>query len=903
MVKRTLLALLLTTSTALASDISLGVKLYRDGLYSLAAKTFRENLNNLKGEKFKRVYRFAYLSFLKAKDYKGLEQFVNFWENNYPEFHRGELLALQTLLALKKGIPIDKAFPLQELKSLPINEKIGFFYALSNGELSPEELYFVVNAVSKDVELKGALKESGFLKTALKKATESNNYQLIDLIFDTYGRWFKTPEETVQFIRYLERKKQFQDAVVEAEKLFKKYPSRRTKLELARAYYLSGQFQKAEKLLKNPKSTEEKYLLAWTLYKLGKAREIPGVIGLTVKKPEEPEKLRVLEEFYRGNFDLEKLLKFYPELYVKALLFSFSESLPEKEVGSPHDLGYLYYERGLYNKAQKELEKAIQNPTEKLTTARTLYLLGKLGTLNTQVGNVVYNQLMGSYQNTPYYKASLLDAAKVYLYSGNPALSLKLLQFAYNQKVNRGEEILKLMGRAYFNTGNYKKAVEALKNLEDGEARTLLAFSLYQTGKKKESYKVVKRELKEMGLFPEVNGGRAIVLSKELGKTGELPKLPLKSPTVQTMAAVVSKDVKLAEKLFTGVPQREKTALALFLSKFYEEKNPQKAMFYLTQLFNLSSDEETSLFAKQFINHLAYKSGNFEPLLFNDPYFIAYNPENTSTDTTTLVSKAEDYLSQGELGKAYGLLKLALQRTTLPELRNRIVERLVEIDLRQKNYSRALKDASLTPDSNLKNFLLFKTYLSMGRLVDAYTAAQNVKDINSIPEKERGYFLAKLAHYYKLTGNKEKAIKLTEELIKMGKLSSAGYDDLISLGILAQEQGKLNLARKLVEEAMKKARTKEQKAESLFWKAAIEAQEGDLDSAIIDYLKIPYEIDVEPWSSTALYRAAQLFEEKGDLKQALKLYRRVAKLKRGTKEGEVAAEKVKSLLQRLNREE
>lgn len=902
MIKRTLFALLLTGSTALASDISLGVKLYRDGLYSLAAKTFKENLNSLKGKNFKKVYRIAYLSFLKAKDYKGLEELVNFWEKNYLQFHGGELLALQTLLALKKGIPIDKAFPIQELKALPIGEKIGFFYALSKGELSPEDTYYVIKTAAKDLELKGAIKDSGFLKTALEKATEKNNYQLIDLIFDTYGRWFKTPDETVQFIRYLERKKQFQDAVVEAEKLYKKHPNSKTKLELAKAYYLAGQYKKAAKLLKNPQSTEEKYLLAWTLYKLGKPREIPKVIGLNVSRPEEPENLRVLEDFYNGKFDFEELKKLYPELYVKALLFSFSSQIPEGEIGSPHDLGYLYYERGLYNKAQGELEKAIQNPTEKLTTARTLYLLGKLGTLNLQVGNVVYNQLMGNYQDTPYYRESLINAAKVYLYSGNPSLALKLLKFAYNQG-KRTEETVKLMGIALFNMEDYRNASEVLKKVNDGEVKTFLAFSLYQMGEKSKSFKVLKKELKEDGLFPEVNGGRAVFLAKEIGKTEEISKLPLNSPTVETMAAVVSKNPKLAHRVFSRAPQREKIVLSLFLSQFYENKNPQKAMFYLTELFNLSPDEETSKFAKQYINYLAYKSGKFEPLLFNDPYFIAYNPENTTTDTSTLVAKAEDYLSQGELGKAYGLLKLALQRTTNPELKDKVAERLVDIDLKLKTYSRVLKDSQLASNDSLKNFLLFKTYLSMGRLVDAYTAAQNVKDINRIPQEERGYFLAKLAHYYKLTGEKEKALELTQEIVKAGELPSANYDDLVSLGILAQEQGKLDLAQKLINEAMKKAETKEQKAESLFWKAAIEAQKGDTDSAIIDYLKIPYELNVEPWSSTALYRAAQLFEEKGNLEQALKLYRKVVKLKRGTKEGEVAAEKVKSLLQRLNREE
>ncbi|MEO2065876.1 MAG: tetratricopeptide repeat protein, partial [Desulfurobacteriaceae bacterium] len=185
----------------------------------------------------------------------------------------------------------------------------------------------------------------------------------------------------------------------------------------------------------------------------------------------------------------------------------------------------------------------------------------------------------------------------------------------------------------------------------------------------------------------------------------------------------------------------------------------------------------------------------------------------------------------------------------------------------------------------------------------AYQYAKEVKSVSELPKEERAPFLAKLARYYKLTGNKEEALKLVSQLLKEGDPSKVDYDDLISLSLLAQERGSTDVAKRLIDEALKRAENKEQRAESLFWKASIEAQEGKIDDAIIDYMKIAYDFKgIEPWSSTALYRAAQLFEEKGNYRQALKLYRKVSKLKRGTKEGEIAAEKVKSLLKKIKEE-
>ncbi|TCK06519.1 tetratricopeptide repeat protein [Phorcysia thermohydrogeniphila] len=898
------------TTASYAADLSFGVKLFKDGLYSLASKTFSENIESLSPESFKKYYKYIYLSFLKSGDFKNLKEFIRYWEKNFPRFHRGELLSLKTLLGLKEGKPIEELIKKDDLTPLSIKDKVAFFKTIANFPPSSEELYYLLSIASKDIELKGAVKESGLLSLALKKATEEGNTSLADLIFEAYGRWFESPEERIQFVKYLERKKRFKDALLEAEKLYKKYPSDRARLELAKVLYLNGKYKEALKLLQNPKTEEERYLKAWCYFKLGEARKIPQLIGLNVSRPQTPEKIKVLLNFYKGKFELKELKKLYPELYLKALIFSFSTEIPEK-VGSLHDLGYIYYERGLYMRALSTLEEAVQEGSEKLSMPRTLFLLGKLGSVNADVVSTVYTELMNSYQNTPYYAEAVVPAAKAYLLKGNTNLSLKLLKYAESQLKKRSDEVKKLIALAYRNSGNFRSSVKYFLSIKkkDGEVMTFLPFDLYQLGKKEAAYKLLKLYLKRKGLYPEVNEGRFIYLSKELKKVKELNKFRFSSPVTSLLAAAVSNNLKKIKELLPSLPEREKIAGALLLATALERKNPNRAMEYLTTVFNLSTDENTSQYAKQFINYLAFKSGNLEPLLFNDPKFIAYNPENSIETVDTLVSKAEDYVSVGEYGKAYGLLKLALERTSSQELRKEIVKKLVYIDLKRRNYSRALKDVKLLPlknqsDKDLKNFLRFKIYLAMGKLVDAYSAAESVKDIKNIPKEERETFIAKLAGYYKLTGDREKALELLEKLVSSGNLSKLAYDDLINLAIFAEKEGKLKEANLLINEAMKKAKRKEQKVESLFWKASLQAKMGNTSEAILNYMKIAYEYpDVEPWASTAIYRAAQLFEEKGDLKQALKLYQKVVKLKRGTKEGEIAAERVKSLLQRIGKEE
>ena len=91
---RILLLSLILSADSYAGDLNLGVKLFKDGLYSLASKTFSESIEGLSPGDFKKYYKYIYLSFLKSKSFADLKRFTEYWERNFPRFHRGELLGL-----------------------------------------------------------------------------------------------------------------------------------------------------------------------------------------------------------------------------------------------------------------------------------------------------------------------------------------------------------------------------------------------------------------------------------------------------------------------------------------------------------------------------------------------------------------------------------------------------------------------------------------------------------------------------------------------------------------------------------------------------------------------------------------------------------------------------------------
>ncbi|OMH41015.1 tetratricopeptide repeat protein [Desulfurobacterium indicum] len=899
--KKIIIASLFFAATASAADINFGLKLYKDGMYELADQTFSQILTS-PPENLKPYLSPMAETFLKTKDINSLKRLLKVWKERYPSYKKGYYLGLSTFVNISEGKKLKDVFDETSFLSLPVKEKIDFLKVLAKAPLSTDEKFYILTLGKKRLDVKGALADSGFLEKFAEETIKNKHQDITDYIFANYGDWLKGKEFELPYIKYLERQKKYDDALIKLRKLYKKDKSPEILFEMAKVYYLKGNYKTAIKLAKNINTTEAKFLRAWAYFKSGRKREAFKELNMNIQKPVMPESLKVAINFIEGKINPDEIKKFYPEYYYRALLFTFSPAADEKvKKINNHDAGMFFYERGNFEKAFDYLKRAVNSRKGFYLTPRTLYLIGKVAVINKDMGNMLYSEIANNFQNTPYYKASIIPYAQSLILKGNFDAAAKLLKYGIEQFKIDSIQARKLLGEAYYYEGNYKKASLTLKPIisKDDEAFHFFILSEFYGGKKRAAFEYLKVKLNNNRLFPEINYGRLCYLAAKLGKTSSLKKVPLpKEPFAAAMFAVLTNNKKLMKSLIYKTTGMVREALLYKLA--IGEKTPEKRFVYLSLLKAVAENPETANFAEKMEEYDAYRFGRFDNLLLNNPEFIAYNPENDISDINSIIEKANDYLESNGILKAYGLYKLAAERTTDPNIRTEVVTKMVKIDMKLKNYKRAIRDVNLIPDAgqkenDIKNYLLTEIYYKEGRLLDALNAGKAVTNINNIPETERVKFAATLASLYKLAGNEEKAMELLNYIVKKGHLSEINYDDLVNLALFLDKKGKHTEAIELLKEANKKARKKEQKAESLFWLASIEEETGNREKALMDYLKIYYEIGVEPWTSTALYRAANLLEEKGSYQQALKLLKKVVKIKGQSPEGIRAFEKIKEI--------
>ncbi len=881
---------------AFASGIPMGIRLYQNGMYDLAAKSFESQIKKMPLSEFKSNYRIIYRAFIKANDTSGLGQLILYWQGSCPSFKKGELSGIKFV---SSGRPFVFSSLNKTLSNLSIDQKVGFFKALSVYPFNASEINSIILLGEKNLDVKGALKESGFLESSIRRLSKGENYAIIDRIFDIYGSWFTSPFLRNQYVNYLERKGEYAKAVLEAKKLFKNNPSDANRLTLARALYLNGDYKSALKASNDLKNV--KYLKAWCYYKLNRINDVVKVLNMKVSKPKPLRSLDALLNFFKGKFNFEGLKKFYPKLYIKSLLFSFNnDMLKEPILVDKHDLGFLYYETGNYNMAVKVLEKAMTTDSKSPLVPRTLYLLGKLTSINEQPATVLYQNLSSDYSNTPYCRQSLVPLSRIYIYNGNYLLASKLLNYAVSLGM-KNDNVYRLLGLSNFYMGKYNRSLVAFNGIKrkNGEDLNFMIYDLFKLKRYGDSFRLALTDVKHNNVLSDVNAGRLVYLSNLLNKNVDVSDVNESLPnTLRLMLAISSKKPRRVEKLLPFESGTCKLASIYYLANFYEDKKPLLSLRFFEQLSEISNDENIRNFSSQMAEYIAFKVHRIDVVFLNNPEFIANDPENSILPISTLISKAQDYMDRKDYLKAYGLLKLCLKRSS-STLKSDIVFRMVNIDIHEGNFKRALEDLSYLPEGDIRNFLLFEVYSKMGNDVDAYSYAEKVKDFKSIPKAYETRFLAKLASYYKLTGKTSKALALTDMILN-GNMNTISYDNLVTLGLLLNDNGRFKDAKKLFEASTKKAKNDEQRAESTFWLASSFEKAGDRDDALLNYLKVYYNYqNVEPWSVTALYRAAQLLENEGKLGQALSLYKEVVNIKGNSKEGRTAALKVNEIEKRI----
>jgi tetratricopeptide (TPR) repeat protein len=901
---KTILAILILTVSAFASDVQLGLKLYKDGMYELSAKAFEKALISAEPSEIKDQVHLIASVFVKTGKFDDLAKLRDIWSFNFRNFRPGFLAGIDVILTIHQGKPIQSVVDKSFLSKFGLEERVDFFRAISIYNLNQTEELYLLKICNDDTEFKGAIVESGLVGKIANKAAKRKDYSLLDYLFDNYGKWLTGSDFKIEYIKFLERKGRNSEALVELEKLFKKNPADSVRFELARAYYLNGNYKEAIKVSSPLDTKEAKYLRAWSFYKLGDFNSIVRELSIDISKPNEPESISVFSRFLSGEIDPDKIREFYPSYYVRSLLFSFSDDNLPSGFKSSEELfytGYLFYEKGEFKSALSFLKKAVGNMKNPSLAPATLYLIGRLSSRNLDISSMIYREILNRYPNTPYYRSSLLPAAETFFLQGNFPAALKILRYAREQLKIECDELKKLIGLSYFYMGNYKRAVKELLSVrtKDFEVLNALSYSYFKIGEKKKSIAILREIVRRKLPFYNIAFGRLIFLSKEPGSSDFLKGISYpEDDLLKAMWVSVAGNVKDMKKVAGEIHGIVKVGLLNILAN--KESSPEDRIEAYSLMEMLAQRDDVEKFAHNMKVYLAFNSKSIEPLILNDPEFIAYNPANDISDVNSLIEKAKDYEESGQVLKAYGLYRLSLERLTDENQRLKVILKLIDLDLKQGNFKKALSDADLIQRKNTKlsdvyNFCMFRIYNYMGKTLKSYEFADKVADINNIPEEYRVNFAGKLASYYKLSGKREKALKLIGFLLEKG-LENVDYDDLVRLSIFADKEGKLDDAIALIKAAVKKAKTKEQKVESLFWLSSYNEKLGKEDKALIGYLKIYYEFNnVEPWASTSIYRAAEILEKKGDLNQALKLYRKVVEIKGNTDEGLKAKKKVRDL--------
>jgi len=210
------------------------------------------------------------------------------------------------------------------------------------------------------------------------------------------------------------------------------------------------------------------------------------------------------------------------------ILKSFAERIPPDDSGAHNNLAIVYYNKGLYDEAVDQLEKALKiDPNFVLARNNLDIILKKTGRLEAKVERLARGidrepydevktlELADTYRKLNRYSQSIIFYRKVLDYNQGSfeahyglGITLKLLgkyddaleEVKRALEIKIAPEVYKTLGEIYFNKGVVDLAI---KNFQESisldslsaEGHFLLGFALGEKGKIKESLEQVKKAI------------------------------------------------------------------------------------------------------------------------------------------------------------------------------------------------------------------------------------------------------------------------------------------------------------------------------------------------------------------------------------------------------------------------
>lgn len=226
---------------------------------------------------------------------------------------------------------------------------------------------------------------------------------------------------------------------------------------------------------------------------------------------------------------------------------------------------------------------------------------------------------------------------------------------------------------------------------------------------------------------------------------------------------------------------------------------------------------------------------------------------------------------------------------------------LAEGDTRRamQHYRALIRQYAQTPLLALASYREGVILLQGGRLQAAIQPLQQAAQRTLDAEiRERAWY--HLGKIHVQLEQREAAVAVLRRLLQEGTMAFATEAEHLNVGLMLQQMADYGTAMQVLQRIARRATTMRIRAEVQFWIAETYQLQGDVQTALRAYQQVASQYpDARKWSLTALFRAGEIYEQRQQYAEAIKMYQRVATVDPEHPRGRYAAERAQRLKQKL----
>ena len=656
------------------------------------------------------------------------------------------------------------------------------------------------------------------------------------------------------------------------------------------------------------------------------------------KDPLHGELMLLLAEAYKGSGrdDLE-------EMTHREIIKRYADSVASKK--ALFSLGNISFKKGLFEASVIYFREYLEQDSlgafadgASYHLAESFFKLGKMDEAKTN-----YSSLIEKYRDSDFLIPSRLRLADIEALSGKYLSAAKLYSSLAGKAPSKDrEDIIWKMAGFYMKAEAFKSAHKAyrdyIKKYPESDrvkkANLFLGEIEYLSGN-------YKKGIKRFSKIVDVKG-----------KGGFLPENALRLAWGYIKLNQMPDALKILDLIIEKYPKSEESATAYYLKGWLAQEGNRlkKANKEYRKLLNkfegspVEEDVKWQIGVNQFIlgeykgaiksfksfskdfpdsyragDMMVRKSysalGDFKKALESSPAFFDGSPDKT----VDLKKRCDEAIALFEVGSYRDALKLAetiIERFPSQVYSARVMLMMGEIYLKKGMIKKATQHFLMVKDilkvGLLRRFASFRLGSMAFRAKDFRGAVMELEGISPLVSSDSvaleelkvfidpSYMMAMTLYLrgsaYLRLNHVEKALNDYRNFLDVYPLLTGLSMERLKAALAFQQHKDYDQAIKSMRETMAVSDETKIKAEAQYWIGESYQGSGDLEQAIVEFLKVTYLYPSEGmWALTAKYMAAQAYQELGQYENAIKLFNKVAKESGDKRKREYARKKVKEL--------